>query len=129
MQDCPSDLSYSVNHVWVRLDEDSEVGTVGITDELVERVGHIDSIDMPMTGDELEMDEFCLHIHTGGVLHHVRSPLSGRVTETDSIVEDRPHLLHVSPFENWLFKMEIDDITEAELLMDYQQYAKFLDTL
>ena len=72
---------FTNRHTWVLPDEDKNIATVGITDYLTEELVAIQSIDMPLEGDELEMDTFCIHLHLAKRIHHLRSPLSGRVVE------------------------------------------------
>ncbi len=129
MLEHPEDLSYSLRHLWVRVDPETSTGTVGITEELAEGVGEIDSVDMPMVGDELDMDTFCIHLHLKTRIHHLRSPLSGRVIEINRDVLDTANLVHVAPYEKWFYRMEFDDPDELDLLMSAGQYAKYLDQL
>ena len=100
--------AFTNRHTWVLPDEDKNIATVGITDYLTEELVAIQSIDMPLVGDELEMDTFCIHLHLAKRIHHLRSPLSGRVVEINKDVQDNPSLLHLDPFKNWLYRMEFD---------------------
>jgi glycine cleavage system H protein len=121
--------AYTNRHTWVLPDEDKNIATVGITDYLTEELVAIQSIDMPLVGDELEMDTFCIHLHLAKRIHHLRSPLSGRVVEINKDVQDNPSLLHLDPFKNWLYRMEFDDPDELEMLMDINRYTRFIDQL
>ena len=128
MFECPPDLSYSHRHMWAKTDEEQMIATIGIAEDLVEGMDEIFSIDMPFAGDELEMDHMCIHVHLQNEITHLRSPLTGRVTEINKDVLDRPNLLHVAPFVNWLYRMEFDEPEELELLMSPAQYLRHLDT-
>ena len=129
MQDHPEDLSYSARHLWVRMDADKSIATVGITEDLVEQLPEIVSIDMPMVGDELDMDTFCIHLHLPTRLHHLRSPLTGRVVEINRDVLDNASLIHLAPYVHWLYRMEYDDEEEVHLLMSAEQYVRHLDQI
>lgn len=129
MLEHPEELSYSARHLWVKADEDQRIATVGITDDLAEELVEVLSIDMPMVGDELDIDTYCIHLHLGTRIHHLRSPLTGRVTEINREVLDAPSLLHLSAYQHWLYRMEFDDADELQLLMSAAQYAKYLDQL
>jgi glycine cleavage system H protein len=127
-----ADLSYTKHHMWVRMDKGAKgahTATIGITEELVEQLAEIFGIDMPMVGDELDMDTFCIHLHLKNRIHHLRSPLTGRVTEINRDVLDNANLLHLSAYKNWLYRMEYDDPEEVHLLMSADQYSRFLDHL
>ena len=125
----PKDLQYTQAHVWVKVEEKRHRARVGITEELAEKLREILSIDMPMVGDELEMDEPCLHLHRDKSIHSLASPLTGRITEINKEVLDKPGLIFLEPYVNWLFCMEYDEDEELEMLMNAHQYATYLDTL
>lgn len=127
----PDDLYYTVRHVWLRPDKQNEdTATVGLTEDRLERTPPLLSIDMPMLGDELEIDTDCCHLHLAtGAIQIVRAPLGGRVVEINRDVLDNPELLHMGPFENWIFRMEYDSEDEFEILMNAKQYMHFLDQM
>ena len=128
MLEHPDDLSYSKRHLWVRARE-NRIAEVGITEDLIEQFDEILSIDLPMVGDELDMDTYCIHVHLPTRIHHLRSPLSGRATEINRDVLDNPNLLHIAPYKHCLYRMEFDEQEEFDLLMSAGQYARFLDQM
>lgn len=121
--------AYTARHVWVLPTEASHKAYVGMTDFLTEELQAIVSVDMPMVGDELDIDTFCIHLHIGSRIHHLRSPLTGRVLEINKDVLDNPSLLHLNPYKHWLYRMEYDDPEELDLLMNANQYQRHLDML
>lgn len=121
--------AYSTRHMWALADVSTKRATIGMTDYLAEALGAIRSIDMPQVDDEIDMDTFCIHLHLARRIHHLRSPLSGRILEINEDVLDNPGLLHLNAESNWLYKMEFDDADELELLMDSGRYARFVDQL
>jgi glycine cleavage system H protein len=125
----PKNLLYTRRHVWAKVDETKQRATVGITDSLQENLPEILSIDMPLVGDELEMDADCVHLHLPGRIQGLPSPLTGRVLAINRDVLDAPQLLHLSPYESWLFLMEYDEPDEVEMLMNPNQYANHVDSL
>ncbi len=129
MLEHPKHLSYTVRHLWAEIDEKSRVATIGITEDLIEMLADIVTLDMPLVGDELDMDTFCIHIHLPTRIQHLRSPLSGRVLEINRDVLDNAGLLALAPYKNWLYRMEYDDPSELDLLMNSVQYGKHLDRL
>jgi len=129
MFECPEEYSYSQHHLWTHADPQSGIATVGVSEFLVEEVDEILSIDMPMVGDELEMDSLCVHLHRDTSIRHLQSPLTGRVTEINRDVLDNPNLLHLAPYRHWLFRMEYDEPDELEMLMSAAQYVRHLDHL
>jgi len=94
MLEYPKELAYSPGHTWANVDEETGTAVMGVTEHLSERLDEIHSIDMPRTGDEIEMDEMCIHLHLNTSIIHLRAPMSGRVVETNRDVLDNPNLLH-----------------------------------
>ena len=111
------------------MEEYDNVAYVGITDYLADELGGIDSIDVPLEGDELEMDSLVIHIHVRNRIRHFRCPLTGRVLSVNQDVLDDPALIYLDWHEAWLFKMEYDDPDETSQLMNGQQYTRYLDSL
>ena len=80
----PSDLRYTKDHEWVRIDGDE--ATIGITAYAADQLGDIVFVELPEAGRTL--DQFA----TFGVVESVKAvsdlfaPLSGEVTD----VERRP---------------------------------------
>ena len=131
-QEYSDDMSYSRSHVWVYVEsnkEDKHYAKIGITDYLVEELGNIENIDLPLEDDELEIDVPVILLHTGQRKKQVRCPLTGRVLEVNQEVLDDPTLLFKDYRANWLFRMEFDDPDELDLLMSGLQYARYLDEL
>lgn len=130
MSEYPEELRYSKSHIWVMPAADQPgAAYIGITDFLTEELPEMDCIDLPMVGDEFELDALCIHIHIGNRIRHFRTPLTGRVLEVNQDVLDDPGRLYVDWQNNWLIKMEYDEQNELDLLMSASQYAKYLDNL
>jgi len=129
MSEYPKELRYTTSHVWAKVDPKKRQARIGVTDELTTRLREILSIDMPMLGDELEMDAPCLHIHRATSIFNLPSPLTGRIVEINRDVLDNPDLLFLEPYRHWLFVMEYDEEDELDMLMNASQYQSHLDTL
>jgi glycine cleavage system H protein len=129
MAEYPDSLVYSSRHVWAKANKKDNTALIGVTDYVTEEFAEIDSIDLPMKDDELEMDSLVIHIHIRNRIKHLRCPLTGRVLDINREVLDDPRLLYMDWQKNWLFKMEFDDRDELDLLMSGAQYAKYLDSL
>lgn len=131
VNDYPKDLLYTQAHVWVRNETKGKkrLARVGITEELANRLRGLLGVDMPMVGDELEIDAPCLHFHRQTSIHDLPAPLTGRVLEINRDVLDTPSLLALEPYRHWLYCMEYDELEEIDMLMNAHQYATYLDTL
>ncbi|MGB2991082.1 MAG: glycine cleavage system protein H, partial [Paenisporosarcina sp.] len=53
------------------------------------------------------------------------APISGKVVEVNSDLEDSPEFVNESPYENaWMVVIEPTDVTEIDSLMTAEQYEK-----
>ena len=129
MSEYPKELRYTTSHVWAKVDLKKRQARIGVTEEMTLRLREILSIDLPMIGDELEMDAPCLHIHRANSVFNLPSPLTGRILEINRDVLDKPSLLFIEPYRYWLFDMEYDELDELDMLMNVNQYLSYLDTL
>ncbi len=131
MIECPSHYMYTLHHGWLHIeDENKQVATVGITEYLQEEMPEILSIELPMVGDELEIEAPCIHFHLeGDDVLHFPAPLTGRVVEINRDVLANPDLLHLAPYEHWVMRIEYDDPTEMEVLVQADRYVMFCERL
>ena len=129
MEEEIDDRSFSKRHMWAKLDEENGIAYIGITDFLAEQLAEIESLDLPEVDDQIDMDTMCIHLHLTNRIHHLRTPLSGRVLEINREVLDYCSLILLDPNKYWLFSMEYDNEDEVNLLMDARQYAEYVDKL
>ena len=116
-------LFYSSDHEWVKVEGD--VASVGITDFAQHALGEIVYVEMPEEGDEFKAGDVF------GVLESVKaasdsfSPVSGEIIETNEELEDEPQLMNEKPYEAWIFKLKLSDISELDGLMSPEGYEEF----
>jgi glycine cleavage system H protein len=57
----------------------------------------------------------------------IYSPISGKVIEVNTKLDDSPELINDSPYDDgWIVKLEIKDKSEITKLLDPQSYKKLL---
>jgi len=57
----------------------------------------------------------------------IYTPVSGKITEVNSVLEDKPALVNTSCYnEGWLFKISMSDDKEFEKLMKAEEYEAYL---
>lgn len=116
---------YTDKHEWVSVD--GEVGTVGISNFAQEALGDVVFAQLPDLGTKLAQKDECGALESVKAASEVYSPVSGKVTEKNTAVEETPGLINSSCYENgWLFKLELTKPDELSKLMNEQQYAEFL---
>lgn len=118
---------YTEEHEWL-LVEDNTV-TIGITDFAQSSLGDIVFVELPEEGEELEAG------NSFGVVESIKSvsdlytPISGKVLEKNSTVEETPENLNEDPFGGWLVKIELADKDQLNSLMDAKSYTEFCENL
>ena len=56
------------------------------------------------------------------------TPVSGKIIEANSVLEEKPGTINKSPEdEGWLARIEVSDAAELEKLMDGEGYRKFTE--
>lgn len=118
-------LRYSESHEWVSVD--GNIATIGITDYAQHALGNLSYVDMPEEGDEVVKGEEFGAVESVKAASDLYSPVSGKVTEINSDLEDAPERLNINPYANWIIKVEMSDLSELEDLMDEAAYISFCE--
>ena len=113
-------LYYSESHEWVKVD--GNVAIVGITDFAQHAMGDLSYVDMPEVDDELEKGEEFGEVESVKAASELYSPVTGTVVEINEELEDAPELLNQDAFANWIMKVEMNDPSQLEALMDAAAY-------
>ena len=123
MSQIPESLKYTQEHEWVRAEEDGTV-VIGITDYAQSSLGDITFVELP------ETEESFANGDTFGVVESVKAasdlymPLGGKVLEINESLLDSPETVNSDPYgEAWMIRVQPDDISELENLMDAAGYA------
>jgi glycine cleavage system H protein len=117
----PTDLHYTKDHEWVRVDGDT--ATVGITAYAAEQLGDIVFVELPDVGGALEQ------FATFGVVESVKAvsdlfaPVSGEVTETNAALTNQPELVNSDPYDGgWMIRLRLGAAAQLEDLLDATAY-------
>ncbi|XP_064467213.1 glycine cleavage system H protein, mitochondrial-like [Ornithodoros turicata] len=122
-----SERRFSEKHEWVTAN--GNVGTVGISQHAQEALGDVVYVQAPEVGTELSQHDECGAIESVKAASEIYSPVSGKVTEINKALEDKPALVNSSCYEEgWIFKLELKNVDELKSLMDEKKYEEFLQT-
>jgi glycine cleavage system H protein len=121
----PSDLLYSNDHEWVKLDED--VATIGITDFAQRELGDIVYVEIETVGDTLAREEVFGTVEAVKTVSDLFMPLSGEVLEFNSSLEDTPEAVNDEPYESgWMIKIKFDNPGQLKHLLNADQYKQLI---
>ena len=121
----PDELRYTEEHEWVR--KEGDIMVVGITDYAQGELGDIVFVEIETEGKSLKQGEVFGTIEAVKTVSDLFMPVSGEVTEVNSSLEDSPELINTDPFgDGWLIKINVDDLSELEVLLDASQYSDLI---
>ena len=124
MKDIPENYKFLSSHEWARLEEDGKV-TVGISDYAQDQLGDIVFVELPEIDSEVNQGDEAAVVESVKAASEVYSPVSGKVIDVNSSLDDCPETVNLSAFEEgWFFKIEATDISELENLLLPEQYSE-----
>ncbi|XP_051129003.1 glycine cleavage system H protein 2, mitochondrial [Andrographis paniculata] len=120
------DLKYADSHEWVKVEGNS--AKIGITDHAQDHLGDIVYVELPDEGAEVRQGESFGAVESVKATSDINSPVSGKVVEVNTKLNDSPGLVNASPYEDgWIIKVEVKSADELNNLMDCNQYSKFCE--
>jgi glycine cleavage system H protein len=121
----PSDLRYTADHEWVKIDGD--VAIVGVTDYAQGELGDIVFVEVETEGETLDAEEVFGTIEAVKTVSDLILPISGEVIEFNETLEDDPSLINNDPFgAGWIIKVRVSNPSDVEGLMDASAYETSL---
>lgn len=120
-------LYYSQSHEWVKVE--GNTAFVGITDYAQSALGSVVYVDMPQEDDHVDAEMEFGAVESVKAASDLVSPVSGTVVEVNSGLEDSPSLLNEKPYETWIIKVEMSDLSQLDNLMDAKAYSEYCESL
>ena len=128
MSDYPSDLKYTQDHEWARVDGD--LVRVGITAYAVEQLGDVTLVDLPEVGAQLKAQQRFGDIESVKTVSELFAPIDGEVVEVNAVLQDQPEIINESPYqEGWMIALRVADVQALSALHDVTAYRDYLSTL
>ncbi|KZY36004.1 glycine cleavage system protein H [Oleiphilus sp. HI0081] len=124
----PGELKYLSSHEWVRLEEDGETVTIGITDHAQDLLGDVVFVELPEVDAVIEAGEEAGVVESVKAASDIFSPVGGTVLETNEGLEDSPETVNSDPYDDgWFFKLKISDPQELEGLLSADEYKEICE--
>ena len=120
----PNSLLYTKEHEWLRVEEDSDIVTIGITDFAQENLGDIVYVEVDSdVGDTVEKDDIFGTIEAVKTVSDLFMPITGEIVEKNDSVEDEPSLVNESVYdEGWIIKIKVSDKDDLDSLLKASEY-------
>ncbi len=123
-----SDVRYSEEHDWIRLEGD--VGVIGITDYAQGQLGDVVYVELPEVGRRVEKAAEAAVVESVKAASEIYAPAAGEVVAVNEALNDDPSAVNSDPEgAGWFLKIKLDDATEPDRLMDAEAYRKYLESL
>jgi len=120
----PSDLSYTQDHEWLRIDAEGNA-VVGITDYAQNSLGDITYVEVPEVGQTFNAGE------TFGVVESVKAasdlfmPVDGEILAINEGLDEAPEQINQSPYEaGWVIKIKPGSPDQLSALLSPEAYEK-----
>ncbi len=120
-----TDCRYSQTHEWFHVD--GNIVTVGITQFAADELTDITYVDLPEVGSEVRAGEPFGEIESVKATSELYTAVSGKVVEVNEKLAEHPELVNQDPQgEGWMIRIEAEDLSPLEKLMDAQAYEKMI---
>jgi len=124
--DFPSDLKYSKEHEWVKLE--GETATVGITDYAQDSLGDVVYVELPSEGGSVTKGEPFGVVESVKAVSDLYAPVSGSVTEVNDAVVDSTDAVNEDPYgDAWMIRVKVESPDELDDLMNSEEYQAFIE--
>ena len=120
-----SEMKYSKEHEWISISEN--IITIGITYFAQESLGDVVFVDLPKVGTSISQFEKFGEIESVKAVSELFAPISGKVIEINSEIENTPEIINLSPHEKgWMIKVESYNLDEMKKLLSKEEYMKII---
>ena len=121
----PSELLYSKDHEWVKIDLD--IATIGITDFAQRELGDIVYVEIESIGHNLTVEEVFGTIEAVKTVSDLFMPISGEVLEFNKILEETPEIVNDEPYDSgWIIKIKVEDPSQVNDLLSPVKYRQLI---
>lgn len=121
-----SDLKYTKEHEWIRVEGDEAV--VGISAFAQEQLGDVVFVELPEVGKSLSKGDEAAVVESVKAASEVYAPVDGEVVGVNDKLTDDPALVNSDPTgDGWFFRIRVADAGQLDGLMDAAAYKDFAE--
>ncbi|MHA8066792.1 glycine cleavage system protein GcvH [Aquirufa sp. ROCK2-A2] len=121
----PSDLKYTQEHEWIKVDGDLAI--VGITDFAQSELGDIVYIEVETVGQSIAKDGVFGTVEAVKTVSDLFLPVAAEVVEFNTNLNNSPEMVNSDPYgEGWIVKIKVQDIADLDQLMNVDTYKTFI---
>lgn len=117
----PSELKYTKDHEWVRVEGD--IAIVGVTDYAQSELGDIVYVEIETEGEALDQEEVFGTVEAVKTVSDLFMPIAGEVIAFNEKLTDQPELVNTDPYgEGWMIKVKLSDASQVDGLLNAEAY-------
>jgi len=117
----PTDLRYTTDHEWVRVEGDE--ATIGITAYAADQLGDIVFVELPDPGRAFERSAAFGVVESVKAVSDLFAPIGGEVIEGNDQLAGSPELVNSDPYGGgWMVKLRLSDPGQLAALLDADAY-------
>ena len=121
----PSDLKFTKDHEWIRIEGDEAV--IGITDFAQGELGDIVFVEIETEGEELDQEEVFGTVEAVKTVSDLFMPISGKVIAFNEELEDAPEKVNEDPYgDGWMIRIKINESSQLDELLSAEKYQDLI---
>ena len=118
-------LLYTKDHEWIKITDN--MITIGITDFAQSELGDIIFIELPSINDNVNKGDSIGTIEAVKTVADIYTPVSGKIIEVNSMIEENPELMNSDPYNNgWITTIESKEPILSDNFLNSDDYLKFI---
>lgn len=117
----PSELKYTKDHEWVRVQGNEAV--IGITEFAQRELGDIVYVDINTKGQNIAQEAIFGTVEAVKTVSDLFMPLTGVVLEINAKLDTNPELVNQDPYgDGWMVRISVENPAELEGLLSDSAY-------
>jgi glycine cleavage system H protein len=117
----PTDLRYTNDHEWVRVDGDE--ATIGITEYAADQLGDIVFVELPDVGRSVAQAAAFGVVESVKAVSDLFAPVGGEVVAANDDLSGNPELVNSDPYgAGWMIRVTLADAAQLDGLLDADAY-------
>jgi glycine cleavage system H protein len=121
----PSELKYTKDHEWIKVDGDTV--TVGITDFAQGELGDIVYVEVETVDETLDKEDVFGTVEAVKTVSDLFLPVSGEIVAFNESLEEEPEKVNEDPYgEGWMIRIKMSDPSELDELLDAAAYKELI---
>jgi glycine cleavage system H lipoate-binding protein len=123
----PEGHFFHMGHAWARIEHGGRI-RIGLDDFAMKVFGPLDSVDLPLTGEQMKFSEVGLSFKRAGKEAQALSPLSGVVAAVNYQITKNPAVIREEPYnEGWLMVIDPTEMKkDLKNLLHGQESTRWL---